>query len=161
MRRFRHAVRHGARTGFPRQAVTQSQTELLRLIGRCPGISVGEAARILSLAPNTLSTMATDLVRAGLLTRVAPSEDRRVKRLALSPTAQAQADLSRGTRHAVVAAALERLGDGDLETLARGVDALALLTDLIGSNGRDPDDGKDSDEGRNGMDDGTHDGHEC
>ena len=60
--RFRRQLRRSVGRGFDATGLTQSQAELLRLVGRQPGISVREAAADLGLVPNTASTLVTKLV---------------------------------------------------------------------------------------------------
>ena len=73
----------------------ESQAELLRLVGRQPGISVREAATELGLVPNTASTLVSKLAADGLLIRSVDADDRRVGRLRLTEPAQRIADESR------------------------------------------------------------------
>lgn len=139
--RFRRQLRRSTGGGFDAGAataaalgsagLTQSQGELLRLVGRRPGISVREAATELSLAPNTASTLVSRLVADKLLVKTADDADRRVSRLQLTPPAQRIADESRAVRRAALAAALHRLDDTQIEDLARGLDVLAQLTRLL------------------------------
>ena len=63
--RFRRQLRRSVGRGFDTTGLTQSQAELLRLVGRQPGISVREAAADLGLVPNTASTLVTKLVADG------------------------------------------------------------------------------------------------
>lgn len=129
--RFRRQLRRSTGGGFDATGVTQSQGELLRLVGRRPDISVREAAAELSLVPNTASTLVSKLVADGLLTRTTDDADRRVVRLQLTPPAQAIADQSRAARRAALAAALAQLDDGQIEDLANGLDVMTELTRLL------------------------------
>ena len=107
--RFRRQLRRSAGRGFDATGLTQSQAELLRLVGRQPGISVREAATELGLVPNTASTLVSKLVADGLLIRSVDAEDRRVGRLRLTEPAQRIADESRAARRATLAAVLDEL----------------------------------------------------
>ena len=86
--RFRRQLRRSTGGGFDRTGLTQSQAELLRLVGRRPDISVREAAAELGLAANTASTLVSRLAADDLLTRTVDSADRRVGRLRLTEAAQ-------------------------------------------------------------------------
>jgi len=108
--------------------LTAAQVEILRLIARRPGISIGEAAAELGLADNTVSTLAIQLVKQGLLVRRADPEDRRVGRLSLAGAAQRDRDLARERRHVVLAEVLALLDDTTYATLLRGLDALSAAT---------------------------------
>jgi DNA-binding MarR family transcriptional regulator len=128
--RFRRQVRRSAGpaigTGLP-----ESQAELLRLIGRRPGISVREAAAELGLAANTASTLVSRLSADGLLARTVDPDDRRVGRLQLTESSQRIADESRAARRAILAAALDRLDAGAIDRLTEGLAVLATITDLL------------------------------
>lgn len=129
--RFRRQLRRSTGGGFDRTGLTQSQAELLRLVGRSPDISVREAAAELSLAPNTASTLVSRLATDGLLIRTVDTVDRRVGRLRLAEEAQEIADRSRLARRTALAAALEDLDDIQIDHLAKGLDVIAELTRLL------------------------------
>jgi len=124
--RFRRTVRRAAGASFV--GLTESQAELLRLVGRQPGISVSAAAAELGLAANTASTLVSKLSTEGLLERTPDPDDRRVGRLHLTPPAQKLADASRAARRAALAEALDELDDDDTRALAEGMRVLAELT---------------------------------
>ena len=128
--RFRRQVRRCAGpaigTGLP-----ESQAELLRLIGRRPGISVREAAEELGLAANTASTLVSRLCADGLLIRTVDPDDRRIGRLRLTESAQRIADESRAARKAALGAVLERLDADQIERLTDGLAVLADVTRLL------------------------------
>ncbi len=58
---------------------------MLVTVVESPGIGVAETARALGVAPNTVSTLVGQLVRAGLLARTEDAQDRRAA--VLLPTA--------------------------------------------------------------------------
>lgn len=126
--RFRRTVRRVAGASFVTAGLTESQAELLRLVGRQPGISVSAAAVELGLAANTASTLVSKLSAEGLLVRTADPDDRRVGRLELTAPAQRLADASRAARRAALAEALDELDDDETQTLADGIRVLAKLT---------------------------------
>lgn len=129
--RFRRQLRRSTGGGFDAAGLTQSQGELLRLVGRRPGISIREAAGELSLVPNTASTLVSRLVADGLLIRTVDDADRRVGRLQLTPSAQRIADESRAARRAALAAVLAQLDDAQIDNLTKGLDVVAELTRLL------------------------------
>ncbi|ORB27001.1 MarR family winged helix-turn-helix transcriptional regulator [Mycolicibacterium parafortuitum] len=129
--RFRRQMRRTTRPGFDGTGLTQSQVELLRLVGRHPGISVREAAHELALAPNTASTLVSKLVGDGYLVRSVDATDRRVGRLRLTEPAQQVADASRAARREALAAVLDRLDDADRDDLTRGLAVLTRLTRML------------------------------
>ncbi|MBU9767251.1 MarR family transcriptional regulator [Mycobacterium sp. TNTM28] len=129
--RFRRQLRRSTGGGFDAAGLTQSQGELLRLVGRRPGISVRESAGELNLAPNTASTLVSRLVADGLLIRTPDNTDRRVAQLRLTPPAQAIADESRAARRAALEAVLTQLDDAQINDLARGLAVMTELTRLL------------------------------
>jgi DNA-binding MarR family transcriptional regulator len=128
--RFRRQVRRSGGppigTGLP-----ESHSELLRLVGRQPAISVREAAAELGLAANTASTLVSRLSADGLLVRTVDPDDRRVGRLRLTKSAQVVADESRAARRAALAAVLELLDDDQLDSLTKGMEVMSELTRML------------------------------
>ena len=129
--RFRRQLRRSTGSGFDTTGLTQSQAEVLRLVGREPGISVSEAAMELGLVPNTASTLVSRLTSDGLLTRTVDADDRRVGRLRLTEPAQRIADESRAARRAALSAVLGDLEPGQLDSLERGLKVLAEMTHML------------------------------
>ena len=126
--RFRRQLRRSTGRGFDAAGLTESQSELLRLVGRRAGISVREAATELGLVPNTASTLVSKLASDGLLIRTVDTDDRRVGRLRLTYSAQRIADESRAARRAALSAVLDELDAGQIERLTRGLEILAEMT---------------------------------
>ncbi|CAN5176739.1 MarR family transcriptional regulator [soil metagenome] len=133
--RFRRQVRRSAGRSFDsvdaRAALTESQAELLRLVGRRPGISVSQAAGELGWAANTASTLVSKLSAAGLLVREPDAADRRIGRLRLTASAQSAADTARAARRSALAEALDELDDDEIDQLAAGLDVLAKVTRML------------------------------
>jgi DNA-binding MarR family transcriptional regulator len=129
--RFRRQLRRSTGSGFDTIGVTQSQAEMLRLVGRQPGISVREAATELALVSNTASTLVSKLAADGLLIRTVDADDRRVGRLRLTEPAQRIADESRAARRAALSEVLDELDPGQVESLARGLEVLAEMTRML------------------------------
>jgi DNA-binding MarR family transcriptional regulator len=111
--------------------VSTSQREVLIVVGKRRGRSVAEIAHELGLAPNTVSTIVTQLVGAGLLVRETDTRDRRVGRLALTPAAQEAIDAARARRRGVLHEALDRLSPRQLADLAAGIDAMEALAEEL------------------------------
>src|SRR5690606_15742894 len=82
--------------------VSPAQREVLLVVGKRAGRSVAEIADELGLAPNTVSTIVTQLVGAGLLVRETDPQDRRVGRLRLTASAQEALDAARARRRGVL-----------------------------------------------------------
>ncbi|WP_428342869.1 MarR family winged helix-turn-helix transcriptional regulator [Mycobacterium sp.] len=126
--RFRRQLRRSAERGFDSAQLTESQTELLWLVARQPGISVSAAATELGLVANTASTLVSKLVSKGYLVRTADETDRRVGQLRLAGAAQHIVDTSRAARRAMLADVLEELGDDQIEALTKGLEVLDTMT---------------------------------
>ena len=129
--RFRRQLRRSAGRNFDAARLTESQSELLWLVGRQPGISVSAAAAELGLVANTASTLVSKLVAKGLLIRTASEADRRVGRLRLTGAAQQVVDSSRTARRAVLAEVLRELGDDQIHYLAKGLTVLDTMTQRL------------------------------
>jgi DNA-binding MarR family transcriptional regulator len=126
--RFRRQLRRSAGRGFDASHLSESQSELLWLIGRRPGISVSAAAAELGLVPNTASTLVTKLASGGLLLRTAGDTDRRVCQLRLTEPAQQIVDASRATRRALLSEVIDELDDDQIESLTKGLEVLDTMT---------------------------------
>jgi DNA-binding MarR family transcriptional regulator len=126
--RFRRQLRRSGGRGFDSSRLSESQSELLWLVGRRPGISVSTAAAELGLVPNTASTLVTKLVSGGLLLRTAGDTDRRVCQLRLAEPAQQIVDASRATRRAVLSEVIDELDDEQIESLTKGLEVLDTMT---------------------------------
>lgn len=126
--RFRRQLRRSAGRGFDSSRLSESQSELLWLVGRRPGISVSAAAAELGLVPNTASTLVTKLVSGGLLVRTAGDSDRRVCQLRLAEPAQQVVDASRATRRALLSEVIDELDDDQIEALTKGLEVLDTMT---------------------------------
>jgi DNA-binding MarR family transcriptional regulator len=128
--RFRRQLRRTSR-GFDTAGLTEAQAELLRLVGRRPGISVREAATELGLVPNTASTLVSRLTSDGLLIREVDEDDRRVGRLRLTDPAQRLADASRAERRAALAEVFSELDGDQVDALAGGLEVMSEMTRML------------------------------
>jgi DNA-binding MarR family transcriptional regulator len=128
---FRRVARRVVRQTFTSDTpLPPSEAEVLALVGRSKGTSVREAAHALQLAPNTVSTLVSRLVEAGLLERrVDPADGRAVQ---LQLTADGTARVRRWRRHraATLTRALDALDDDERAALSH---ALAPLRHLTGN----------------------------
>jgi len=129
--RFRRQLPRSAGRGFDSARLSESQSELLWLVGRQPGISVSAAAAELGLAPNTASTLVSKLVANGLLIRTVAETDRRVGQLRLAAPTQQIVDASRAARRALLSEVLDELDDDQIEALTKGLEVLDTMTRLL------------------------------
>ena len=128
--RFRRQLRRTGR-GFDTAGLTEAQGELLRLVGRRPGISVREAATELGTVPNTVSTRVSKLTSDGLLIRAVDEGDRRVGRLRLTDPAQRLADASRAERRVALAEVLAKLDAEQIAALTGGLEVMSAMTHML------------------------------
>jgi DNA-binding MarR family transcriptional regulator len=104
-----------------------AQIELLRVVEEAPGIGVAAAAKVLRLAPNSVSTLVNQLADEGLLLRETDEGDRRAIRLRLTEAATTRlAEWSRA-RAAFVGAGVVKLSAADQQALARALPAIRVL----------------------------------
>jgi DNA-binding MarR family transcriptional regulator len=129
--RFRRQLRRSAGRGLDSARLTESQSELLWLVGRRPGISVSIAAAELGLVPNTASTLVSKLVANGLLIRTVGETDRRVGQLRLAEPTQQIVDASRAARRALLAEVLGELDDDQIDSLTNGLEVIDTMTRLM------------------------------
>jgi DNA-binding MarR family transcriptional regulator len=111
--------------------LSTSQREVLAVVGRRPGSPVADIAQELGLAPNSVSTIVTQLVGTGMVVRETDRHDRRVGRLTLTPRAQERVSRLRERRRGVLHEALDRLTAEQIADLAAGIDALGALTEEL------------------------------
>ncbi len=134
--RFRRQIRRSAGRGFDGTGLTEAQAELLRLVGRHPGVSVSQAAAELNLVANTASTLVSKLCAKGALLREPDSADRRVFRLRLTESAQQIVDDTRAARRDAMRGVLDELDDQEVDALTSGLVVLNKVTRLL--NERQP-----------------------
>lgn len=129
--RFRRQLRRSAGRGFDSARLTESQSELLWLVGRQPGISVNAAAAELGVVSNSASTLVSKLVSGGLLIRTVSDTDRRVGELRLAEPAQQIVDASRAARRALLSEVLDELDDDQIESLTKGLEVIDTMTRIL------------------------------
>jgi len=129
--RFRRQLRRSAGRGFDSARLTESQSELLWLVGRQPGISISAAAAELGLVPNTASTLVSKLVANGLLIRTIGYTDRRVGQLRLAEPTQRIVDASRAARRELLYEVLGGLDSKQIDSLTKGLEVLDTVSRLL------------------------------
>jgi DNA-binding MarR family transcriptional regulator len=133
--RFRRQLRRSVGRGFDSTRLTESQSELLWLVGRRPGISVHAAATELGQVPNTTSTLVTKLVANGLLIRTVDETDRRACQLRLAEPTQQIVDASRAARRVLLSDVLEELDNDQINSLTKGLEVLNTVTRRLQERG--------------------------
>jgi DNA-binding MarR family transcriptional regulator len=125
--RIRRHTRRRTERPWPLDALSLAQLDLMRVVRRRPGISVAGAAAELGVAANTVSTLVSSLVAAGMLRRTRDPDDRRAAQLFLSPQSTRRVNRWRDQRTAVVSAALDNLAPQERTAIAKALPALARL----------------------------------
>jgi MarR family transcriptional regulator, organic hydroperoxide resistance regulator len=132
------AIDHGLQITSKRMeaklGVTGLQRMVLRLVGRFPGISAGDLARLLHVHPSTLTGVLKRLEDRSLLTRSADPLDARRALFHLTSAGRELDIPATGTVEAAVQRALEKTAP---EKLAVAREVLKVLADELGS-GADP-----------------------
>jgi DNA-binding MarR family transcriptional regulator len=102
---------------------------VIRLVGRYPGISAGELARILRVHPSTLTGLLKRLAARGLIVRNADSTDARRALLTLGSKGAAADKQRRGTVESAVTSALESIPERNVRIALEVLDALTRAMD--------------------------------
>ena len=110
---------------LPELDLSGAQLELVRVIRRNPGVPVADAAAILGLAPNTVSTLVGQLVSLDVVVRERDEHDRRVARLHLTSHARQAVEQWRDQRAAAIAAALDSLDPAARASISDAVPHIA------------------------------------
>lgn len=124
--RLRRAMRRSARVRMT-SSLSVAQLELLSLVDEHPQVRSGELARMLRLAPNSVSTLTNALSAAGMVERVSDPADGRSVGFVLTDAAQAQVRSWRETNQAALAAAVGALSAQDGALLVEALPALDRL----------------------------------
>ena len=124
---IRRSGRRAAARPAELSALSGAQLDLVRVVRRRPGISVGDAAEELGLAANTVSTLVRQLVDAGLLRRTADAADRRVGRLELSSETARRVGAFRDRRVALLSDAIGQMDEEDQVRMRAAVEMLGRL----------------------------------
>lgn len=127
----RRVARRAVRASASAEALPPARSELLRLAARRPGIGVAEAAQELRLAPNSVSTMVSQLAAAGLINRGRTEADGRSIRLTVTEAGAARVEQWRDMRAELAGRALERLSPADRRAISAAVPALSRLAEQM------------------------------
>jgi DNA-binding MarR family transcriptional regulator len=128
---IRRVVRRAVRNSSTAQPLPPARSELLRLVARRPGISVAEAAQEMRLAPNSVSTMVSQLTADGLLSRGRASSDGRTARLTLTTAGTERIAQWQDIRTDVAGHALGRLNEADRQAIRAAIPALTRLAEQM------------------------------
>jgi DNA-binding MarR family transcriptional regulator len=129
--RIGRGLRYHTRAQRESLPITQSESELLRLLDRRPGIRVHDAASELGIASNSVSTLVKQLTRAGMLQRTADPQDGRAACLRLTPLAEEWLTQLGNAREQTLERALATLDDEDRRQLEQALPAMKRLSKAI------------------------------
>ncbi|WP_405133014.1 MFS transporter [Nocardia sp. NBC_01388] len=127
---LRRAMRRAARAADPSNTLSVAQLELLSCVSEHPGIRPGQLARLLRIAPNSVTTLVNGLHGQGMITR-APGEDRRAVTLTLTGGGQDAVRSWQATNTDILCIALAELHPGWQHLLSAAMPALDELTRAI------------------------------
>lgn len=127
----RRVARRAVRNSLTAQPLPPARSELLRLAARRPGISVAEAAHEMRLAPNSVSTMVSQLAADGLLCRGRASSDGRTVRLTPTSAGTERIAQWQDVRSDLAGRALRRLGEADRQAIRAAIPALTRLAEQM------------------------------
>ncbi|GAA4696210.1 hypothetical protein GCM10023215_37750 [Pseudonocardia yuanmonensis] len=128
---FFRLIRGAVRVDLPTPGLPTAEVDLLRVVERDPGITVAAAAERLRVAPNTVSTRVTHLVRAGLLDRRPGVADRRQATLYLTAVTEARFAAWAEHRSAVLDELVGRLLPEERAAITAALPALRHLRRLL------------------------------
>lgn len=129
--RLRRALRRGIRLDLRWEDLPMAHVELLQCLADQPGLKVGQVARTLRLAPNTISTLVAQLSANGLLETDTDQTDRRAR--LLRPSAAGYSQLSRwqAAHERMLGAAVQQLTAADRDALLAALPAFESLIDIL------------------------------
>lgn len=123
-----HAVQARSKRMERLHSVTGPQRFVLRVVGRFPGVSAGDLARILELHPSTMTGILQRLEERELLTRTTDPDDGRRFLFRLTDDGIRFDAERRGTIEAAVRRALARLDDAEVKKAEK---VLAVLVEEL------------------------------
>jgi DNA-binding MarR family transcriptional regulator len=129
--RLRRAMRRAARTAEPAKTLTVAQLELLSCLAEHPGSRPGELAKMLRLAPNTVTTLINALTPRDLVSRTTADNDRRAVAMRLTDAGERAVRDWQETNAAILSSAVGELSPAQQRVLGRAVPALEALARAI------------------------------
>jgi DNA-binding MarR family transcriptional regulator len=136
--RLRRAMRRAGRASAPENPLSVAQLELLSCLGDHPDARPSEVARLLRLAPNTVTTLVTGLDRMGMLRRDDNPADRRTIRLNLTGEGTASLGRWQRTNERILDRAQAGLTADQRDALRTALPALARLIAEIDAQAEHP-----------------------
>lgn len=129
--RLRRAMRRSARARQPSTPLSVAQLEMLSIVEEHPGSRPGDLARILLLAPNSVSTLANALTSLGMLQRASSRADKRAVQYSVTPAGAGQVSDWRKTNSTSLGAAVAALTSNEQHVLTLALPVLNRLVSLL------------------------------
>jgi DNA-binding MarR family transcriptional regulator len=129
--RLRRAMRRAARAADPANTLTVAQLELLSCLAEHPGARPGELARLLRLAPNTITTLINALAPHELISRSASDTDRRAVAMHLTAAGEVAVRDWQSVNATILDTAVSALPALHRRALSKAVPALDALVRTI------------------------------
>jgi DNA-binding MarR family transcriptional regulator len=114
---------------------TRTQMTVLATVARKGPVTVKELAEVEGLNPTMLSRVLNHLQDAGLVTRTASTDDRRVVEVAVTRAGARRHDRWRTERAALLADHISRIPDEDVRRLLAALPALEHLSEAMQADG--------------------------
>ncbi len=108
-----------------------AHVELLQCLADQPGLKVGQVARLLRLAPNTISTLVAALTAEGLLEADRDQADGRARRLRPSRAGYEKLYRWQGAHERMLGTAVQRLAAADRDALFAALPAFESLIGIL------------------------------
>jgi DNA-binding MarR family transcriptional regulator len=131
----RTATKRG-RERYTGERLSQAAIEVLIACRDTPGMRSGDLARVLGLAPNTTSTLISQLVSDGLLARASAAHDRRVVTLTLTDEGHKRLAHLRDARRAVLARAISMTEGLSSTQITEMIDTLSRIASTLDDDAR-------------------------
>ncbi|MCL1871958.1 MAG: MarR family transcriptional regulator [Promicromonosporaceae bacterium] len=135
---LRRAMRRAARAADPGTTLSVAQLELLSCVAENPGARPGHVARLLRLAPNSVTTLVNGLHAQGLVARTPDDDDRRAVLLTLTPDGEHAVERWQATNAAILRRALHDLHPAWQHLITAALPALGELIHAIDEPGEPP-----------------------
>jgi DNA-binding MarR family transcriptional regulator len=129
--RLRRAMRRAARSADPDNTLSVAQLELLSCLAENPGTRPSRLARLLNLAPNSVTSLVNGLRTRGLIIRSGSDSDRRTVSLTLTDAGSRAVRNWHATNTAILRAAFKDLHPGWQHLLNAALPALRELIHAI------------------------------
>jgi DNA-binding MarR family transcriptional regulator len=113
------------------EPLTQTQTEVLRLIVHSPGVAPGRLAMDTGMQPSNISTTLRSLTELGLIERETDAADRRSTRILPTDKAIEGATRIEAVRTQLVLDALDAVDAADVDHLIAAIPGLRALTQAL------------------------------